>query len=343
MSINQTTNRDSITDGVIITVFEDHGPTNIYNSSPLSDDEAFNMAIKSLTAIGTDTPLGRDELRSYGPMPTPREPYQSIGFLLTLKAESSTDSRIASHGRLVAVWIITKSDTAFSYIGVFKRMIRRIFHIYQIQTDLDIQKEETLAKIDKKLRIVETGMARYYVTKDNNIESFQNLSLVPLNAPIILVDNQNKQINVLFRERPSPKEKMNILQLVNIFKQKIPKGSLFKAELVSDSISINRILAKEGLTAQSDISDHFRIRLSEKLTFDELDDFIELQLTPKRTKLVSLIIQAFETKSSLNLEKLSDQTGFSINMIEEFLQSSIKSNVLQNSRLEDGHLHFYES
>ncbi|MFX0050689.1 MAG: hypothetical protein ACFE8U_05285, partial [Candidatus Hermodarchaeota archaeon] len=304
------------------------------------DDEAFNMAIKSLTAIGTDTPLGWDETRSYGPMPTPREPYQSIGFLKTLKAESTTDSRIASHGRLVAVWVITKSDTAFSYIGVFKRMIRRIFHIYKIKTDLDIQNEETLAKMDEKLRIVETGMARYYITKDDNIESFLNISLIPSNAPIVLVDNKNQHINVLFREKPSPKEKMNILQLINTFKQKLPKGSLFKAQLESDPVTIDRLLAKEGMTAQSDISDHFRIRLSEKLTFDELDDFIDLQLTSKRTKLVSLIIQAFETKSPLNLENLSGQTGFSVEMIEEFLQNSIRSNVLQDSSLKDGYLHF---
>jgi hypothetical protein len=123
----------------------------------------------------------------------------------------------------------------------------------------------------------------------------------------------------------------------------MPKGPLFKAELVSDSITIDRLLAKEGLTVQSDISDHFRIRLAEKLSFDELDDFFELLLAPKRTKLVSLIIQAFESKDSLNIEKLSAQTGFSIKMIEEFLQNSIRSNVLQNSRLEDGYLHFNKS
>ncbi|MFX0181537.1 MAG: hypothetical protein ACFE95_00545 [Candidatus Hodarchaeota archaeon] len=330
----------SITDGIIITVFEDHGPTNIYNSSPLSEMEALNMAIKSLTAIGTDTPLGPGELRSYGPMPTPRAPYQSIGFVLLLKAEDSTDSRIISHGRLIVVWVITKSDTTFGYIGVFKRMLRRFFQTYQIQTDRDLEKGEIMKKIDEKLRIIETGMARYYITKDENIESFLNLSLVPANASILLVDNKNQKINVLLRNEPSPALKVKTLQLVKEFKDKLPKGTLFKTELISDSITVNRLLAKEGMIGQSDISDHFRIRLTKELTFDELDDFIELQLIPKRTKLVSLIIQAFENKESIDLKELSTQTGFTFEMIEEFLKSSIRSNVLQNAKLENGFLHY---
>ena len=33
--------RKTITDGLLVTIFEDDGPANIYNSSPLSEDEAF--------------------------------------------------------------------------------------------------------------------------------------------------------------------------------------------------------------------------------------------------------------------------------------------------------------
>ena len=101
--------RKTITDGLLVTVFEDKGPANIYNSSPLSEGEAFAMAIKTLTAIGSSTPFSLGEIRSHGPLPTPRDPLISIAYMFSLKADHSIDSRISRFGRLVIFWIITSS------------------------------------------------------------------------------------------------------------------------------------------------------------------------------------------------------------------------------------------
>ena len=90
----------SLIEGLVISLFEDFGPTNIFNSSPLNRTEALNLAVKGMTALGTDSPLEKDEIRSYGPIPTAKDPYISLGFFFILKAENSDDLRISKIGRL---------------------------------------------------------------------------------------------------------------------------------------------------------------------------------------------------------------------------------------------------
>ena len=90
--MNRKDTSKALTDGLIVTVFEDEGPINIYNSSPLADDEAFTMAIKTLTAIGTSTPFNPGEIRAYGPIPTPKDPYVSEAFMFSLAAKELYNS-----------------------------------------------------------------------------------------------------------------------------------------------------------------------------------------------------------------------------------------------------------
>ncbi|MHA1444528.1 MAG: hypothetical protein ACTSR4_07240 [Candidatus Hodarchaeales archaeon] len=84
--------RKTITEGLLVTVFEDDGPVNIYNSSSLEEGEAFAMAIKTLTAIGSSTPFSLGEIRSHDPLPTPRDPLFAITYMFSLKADNSMDS-----------------------------------------------------------------------------------------------------------------------------------------------------------------------------------------------------------------------------------------------------------
>ena len=205
--------RSSLIDGLVISLFEDFGPSNIFNSSPLSHDEALNLAVKGMTSLGTEFPLERDEIRSYGPIPTSQDLYVSIGFFFTLKAEKTDDLRIAKMGRLIVFWIITRSNTTISYIGMIKQMIRRILRTYNIQSDEDLRKEEILLKINKKIRIIETGVETYYITQNGKIEHFLNLAVVPQNSPVVLIDNNSKKIDVLIREKPAPSKKVEIIQL----------------------------------------------------------------------------------------------------------------------------------
>ena len=202
MPTNDTLKGESFTDGLIITIFDDSGPLNIYNSSPLTEEEAFNLAIKSLTALSSDIPrIG--EIRSYGPIPTPRDTFSTIGFILTLKAVDSTDIRITQFGRIVVFWVITRSSSSVKYVGVLKQMLRRTIRSYKILTDRDLQEKGFLEKIDEKLQIVETGVDSYYLSDRETFEPFLELALIPANVPVMLVDKPNKQISSRYIVMPT--------------------------------------------------------------------------------------------------------------------------------------------
>ena len=332
--------KSSLIEGLVISLFEDFGPSNIFNSSPLSHVEALNLAVKGMTTLGTESPLGGDEIRSYGPIPTSKDPFVSIGFFFMLKAEKTDDQRIARMGRLIVFWIITRSNTTIKYMGMIKQTIRRILRTYKIQSDTDLRKEEILLKIDEKLRFIETGVETFYITTNRIIEPFLNLAAIPHNSPVVLIDNNSKKIDVLIREKLSPNKKMEIIHTVKDFRHKIPKGTQYKMETTTDTITIQRLLSKLGLLVHQDLSDHFRIRLTDEITFDELNEFIVEYLSSNRIKIASMIIHAFKTTKELNITELAQDTAFTEGLIKGLIEQMIKTNVLFNAKIENNILRF---
>ena len=327
------------TDGLIISIFEDHGPENIYNSSPLSEEEAFNLAIKSFAVISSEIPqVG--EINSYGPIPTPREPFSTIGFVLTLKAVDSADVRIAQFGRIVVFWVITRSSSAVKYVSILKQLIQRTLRSYKIRTDEDLKERNFLAKIDEKLQIIETGIESFFLSEDETFEPFLEFALVPANAPIMLVDRPNKQINVLLREKVTPSIKVRLLHKVKAFTERLPKGSLYKVEIISEEFRVRSALSKIGIESQSTAAFQYRIRLTDELTFAEVDEYLDVHFTSKRQNLAKLIVKSHEQKSPLNLEEAAAQTGISETLVEEFIISLISAGLLKNSKIENNILYY---
>ena len=324
----------ALTHGLLVTVFEDDGPTNIYNSTPLDDDEAFGMAIKTLTAIGTTTPFTDGEIRVYGPIPTPREPLQALALQFSLKAKDSRDNRIAQFGRMIIFWLTTTSMNITKYNEFLKVMIKRTLRIYNVKNDRDLYSENILKNIDEKIQIIDTGVDAYYVDDNDAIEACMSLSTVPDSAPILLINSNNNVIKILFRDEPSPLKKTKVRSLVNEFKTKLPKSALYKLEIVADKITVNQLLTKSGLEAHSDLGLHHRFRLTDRLEFEELDEYISRFLHQKRIELTKKILAAFNNKESVNIADLSVNTGFDSNFILELINSAVKANVLTNTTIE---------
>ncbi|MHA1974948.1 MAG: hypothetical protein ACTSW1_18285 [Candidatus Hodarchaeales archaeon] len=339
MSPINSSYRSGTIEGIVITVFEDNGPANLFNSSSLSEDDAFNMALRSLTVIGSDVPLDYGEIRSYGPIPTPRLDLFSLGFIFTLRAVDSEDSRISKFGRLVVIWVITRSDTAIRQTGVIKRVLQRMLRINRITTDEDIRKEDIWRKIDENLRNIEMGVERYYISEEGNMESFLDIGMVPIDSPILLVDTNGKQLTVLIREKISPGKKSRTLRTVNNYKRKLHKGSLFKIEIISDPKIIQTILSKHGLITSSTEARSNRLKLSQELSYTELNQFFEFHISPKKQELLSRIISLYRKKEQINLHRLSVITGFCLDLIEEFCASAINAGVLKGYKMENGVLY----
>ncbi|MHA1995780.1 MAG: hypothetical protein ACW97Z_14630 [Candidatus Hodarchaeales archaeon] len=338
--MNRKETTKALTDGLIITVFEDEGPTNIYNSSPLADDEAFTMAIKTLTAIGTSQPFNPGEIRAYGPIPTPKDPYISEAFMFSLAAKDSMDNRIAQFGRMIFFWIITTSNSISKYTEFLKLMVKRTLRVYNIVNDKDLYNEEILKKIDENIQIIDSGIDAYYLTEAETIEAFGNISMIPENSTILLVTPEKSQIQVIFRDQPTPIVKTKVRSIVDEFKKKMPRGSLYRLEIVTDPIMGKQLLSKSGLESQTDMGLQYRLRLSGKLDFEELDQFLTLPVKKIRGVLAKRILDAFNNKSSLDLTLLASEVGFSEKFIIEVLQLAIQTNVMSGCKVEGGLLKF---
>ncbi len=328
-----------ITEGLLVTVFEDEGPANIYNSSSLDEGEAFAMAIKTLTAIGSSTPFAPGEIRSHGPLPTPRDPLFAIAYMFSLKADHSMDNRITQFGRLVIFWIITSSRSIIKYNEFIIRSIKRNLRLYQINSDTDLYDTERLKKIDEKLQISDYSSETYYLTGDK-VVAFLNIEMIPETAPIVIVDTSAALIQVLFRDQPTPLMKTKIRGTINDFKNKQRKGSLLKLEMVSDKIMVNQILTKAGLDIQPETGVHHRFRITNDIAFDELDEYFSLLIKNQRNLLSKRIVMAYNAKEPLDLHSLAKESGFTSEFLVEIIQKAIEANILIQSALEKGILKF---
>ncbi|MFW9915455.1 MAG: hypothetical protein ACFFGZ_07560 [Candidatus Thorarchaeota archaeon] len=339
MGKNEPSMRDSLTQGLIVTMFMDMGPENIYNSSPLDDDEAVGMAIKHLAAVSTHTPeFG--EIYSFGPLPTPKRAYSTLAFVFHLKATDSADVRLTHHGRVVVFWIITQFSATVKYSSFLKQMIQRLLRSYHITSDLDLQREGILEKIDKKLAIVETGMETYYISASKTLEPFIELALIPSNAPIVLIDNASRQIRIVLREKTSGSRVAQLRRIISDYRQSIPKGTAYKVDFLSDPLEGEILLSKLGVTTQASVDQKIQAFLLGKPTFEAFDEFFASFLTPRRHQLVNQVLKSVESRTPLDLQELANEAGIFVKVIEGILESAISKGFIQGGKIENQTLLF---
>ena len=311
----------------------DEGPVNIYNSSPLREDEAFNMVIKNLMALSSEAPESIGEINSYGPIPTPRKPYQTIAFYVWLKAQETKDPRMGTYGRISVFWVISRSPAIMKYTGVLKRIIRRAINFYGIKQDTDLRKKDVLDKIDQRLKGVETGVDSYFITETQAIEPFHELVLVPPTSPILLLDNTRRIAQILLREDTSPVKKVHYRQQVEQFLKENIKGSIYSVDFVTEPFRIELQLSRLGFISETDIGNQFRIKVVDKLTFEDLDEFFEAHCAPLRQDLVRRIVKAVNNETPLDLKEVSEKIGFLFMTVERIIQDAINKGLIQEAKI----------
>jgi hypothetical protein len=324
-----------ITNGLIVSTFSDEGPINIYNSSPLDEEEALNHSLKNFMVFSAEVPESYDEIHSLGPIPTPVKPYVSLAFIFILKPEETIDARVEEFGRITVFWVISKSTAIMKYELVLKQILRRVLRFYGIRLDTDLEKDNVIHKIDEKMKIIETGMDAYYISQDT-LEPLANINLVPQNDPIILIDNPNKIIRVLLREVTSSIRKTKIRQTLSEYVRQLPQGTSYKTDFISEPVTIQMWLSKSGFETPKSTDTQFKIRFFDKLTFEELDEFVEDHLTPRRRELVKKILHAIDTNTVLPLYELASETGITAELIEQILKIAIDRRLIQNRKIESG-------
>jgi hypothetical protein len=220
-------------------------------------------------------------------------------------------------------------------------MIRRNLQTYHVRYDEDLQKRDVLSKIDEKIRLIEPGVTLYYISKMGTIDPIIDPAFIAPDTTCILLDDSSRQIKALLRSKITPGKKNELLQQLNDFKSKIPHGSMYKTEIISDEITVQQLSSRYGLSRPDEMGFRFQLHLADVVTFEELDAFFEFHLNPKRHDMISSILGAIYNKEKLNLFDVAVQTGVSVEFLEEFIQSAITANLIKNARIEHGFLVCY--
>lgn len=231
---------DEIISGLIVTVFQDVGPTVEYNRSMLSEEQAFNLSVKGLTALGDSK-----EKEIYGPLPVQsRDDLQALAFLMSIRPTHTNDDRIEEYGRPVAFWLIFHSSK--------KRQILHASGLVQSYLTMLIQgleDEEHLTKdkldhiYERLTSIVSQANIRVYGYLDGKVMEFSDDSLIPLSPVIIIADNKTKALQVLMLPEThlSPMDRRNInIAINNLNKEKFKYGMTIRT--IDDPEEIRKIL-----------------------------------------------------------------------------------------------------
>ncbi len=329
--------KESLIEGMIISLFADEGPEILYNSSPFDESDAFSMVVKNLTAIGTDTPRAFGEIEVYGPLPSPSPNHTVMAFLFSIKAEKSTDPRIVQFGRMGVIWTVSNSNIALKYSGILKRILRRLFDFYHITTDADFMKNEIFQKFDDKLRInISGGVQSYYISTDSTLEPVYEIEYVPPNVPIILIDIETKDIKILIQDEISAIKKNQYRQMLNDLIKETYSGISFKYEWVSDPITVKMQLSKLGFDTKSVIREDFEVRFFGELNLNKIDTFFASKLEPQRKKLSHYLYKSIESQRPEEISNIALETGFSPELISHLIDTAIKSGLFQGGRNENG-------
>ncbi len=231
---------DEIISGLIVTVFQDVGPTVEYNRSILSEEQAFNLSVKGLTALGDSK-----EKEIYGPLPVQnRDDLQALAFLMSIKAKDTQDDRIEEYGRPVAFWLIfhsSKKRLVLHASGLVQSYLTML--IQGLENEEQLTKEKLDHIYDRLTSIVSQANIRVYGYIDGKVMEFSDDSLIPLSPVIIIADHRTKNLQVLMLpdQHLSPMDRRNInIAINNLNKEKFKYGMTICT--IDDPEEIRKIL-----------------------------------------------------------------------------------------------------
>ncbi len=231
---------DEIISGLIVTVFQDVGPTVEYNRSILSEEQAFNLSVKGLTALGDSK-----EKEIYGPLPVQnREDLQALAFLLSIKAKDTKDNRIEEYGRPVAFWLIfhsSKKRQVLHASGLVQSYLTML--IQGLENEDQLTKEKLDHIYERLTSIVSQANIRVFGYLDGKVTEFSDDSLIPLTPVIIIADNKKKSLQLLMLpgHHLSPIDRRNInIAINNLNREKFKYG--MTVQTIEDPEEIRKIL-----------------------------------------------------------------------------------------------------
>ncbi|MHA2296156.1 MAG: hypothetical protein ACXAEU_14095 [Candidatus Hodarchaeales archaeon] len=150
MSSGNEESIEGMIEGLICTIFEDYGPTPVFNESFLDDTQAFNLGIKIMTVLGNSEPR-----EIYGPLSVPDDNNKRmLAYLFNVKSDESSDPRIKQFGRSVVISLIFSKGNEWAVrqaSGLIKSYLTLL--VAEIENEVDVSFDR-MKIINKKVMLL---------------------------------------------------------------------------------------------------------------------------------------------------------------------------------------------
>ena len=212
----------------------------VFNASPLTESQAFNLAVKGMTTVGDS-----EEKEVYGPFPVPEvEDLRTLAFMFNVSSESSSDSRIREFGRPIVVWLIFNVERKRNILhaaGLLQGYLAGLVDKIRAEGDLS---EEKLGTINEKLTdmLASIQIRVYGLMPSGEFLEFVDDSLIPASLVLLIADSREKMLYILFHDpHVKPMSKRIAMQKAKEINKETWKYSLTERP-VEDPEEINRLL-----------------------------------------------------------------------------------------------------
>ena len=232
--------------GVIISIFTDAGPQVIFNSAEeeVSEDQAFNLSIRTMTLIGETMDLTKGEM--YGPLPVPsNEDYLCLAYAFFVDSTFTTDPRLKKRPSVISVIFRKQLKRVVSHAHglILSYLSNSVPELFKNEEDFIPEK---MNEIDKRLTaLMTTNPIRIYrVQKDELVEHLDNL-YIPSDAYVV-ADLEKKTLFVMYDQHLSPVRKRVVSVLIDSLNERIYRRG-FNKRIVDSEEEAEGLLNYFGL------------------------------------------------------------------------------------------------
>ncbi len=340
--------QDDVILGILFIVFQDHGPSAVYNSTDFSESETLALGVRTMTAL-SDAREG--EL--YGPLPTNRDSVLAVAYSFKIGAMATTDERIKHHGRFAHLYVLfhkNRKELVEQRLSFLKFYLNRAIKLVGFHTDDDLVpiKFNHLEKMIQNLALtLEKPQMEFFacLASDEIVPIVENVEISSIQS-ILLVDHVKKTIKIVPLAVLSPRVRFRLNLALRKYSGEHSRINFghYKVDFVTDAMMQEYLLQKYGL--QEIIRDgNLSSSVEGKVLKDVLLEFSERFFKQIAHDLANEVLQAFVSQEVIDVNNLSNQLGLSSNLLVDFFSklSSLYGidQYLTIGRKEDGKVYFH--
>ncbi len=200
--------------GIVFVVFEDTGPSVIFNDTYLTEEQTLTLAVEGMTIVGLDEgSQGKtlkekkaqsfdtmDDKRSFGPLPVPdAQDLRAMAITFDVESVDSSDHRITEFGRKCILFLLFREDYTREILDAYG-LIKPYFSVIvrDVTTENDLT-HANLLDMSRKMGLLFSGkLPRVFTLTDDGSPKELIGKKIPASDVFLVADKNKSTLSILF-------------------------------------------------------------------------------------------------------------------------------------------------